>query len=497
MFAMLAAFVLLGVAAASPLAATTFRIGPASPQTTLSLRLALAQSNPDGVIDALYRVSDPDSTSYGQYLSKEEVESFVAPASDTVAAVNSWLTENKLTATSISSAGDWLSVDIPVAKANELFNTTFSLFKHAATGAETVRTLQYSLPGSLQGHVDLVHPTISFPVSLGRSAPAAPERRRSVAFASPKHALRDVDSACANGTVPACVQALYDIPLTPAVHKDLQLGVTGFFGNNAHYAWLETFLETFRPDMDPATNFSVVGIDGGSNDQNVPSVSEGLYSYRSSISNGDLDGFLDEANVLLALDQPPQVLSTSYGFAESNLPFSLVDKLCQAYAQLGARGTTLLFDAGDGGADCAADGSDRFGPTFPSDCPYVTSVGGTQNFSPEEAWIGSSGGFSNYYPRPAYQDAAVSAYLATHGQENAARWNASGRGFPDVAAKADDVIIYENEGYKAFTDITTGNSTVQCPGDVPLHQINATEGWDPVTGFGSPRFDKLLEILNL
>lgn len=188
----------------------------------------------------------------------------------------------------------------------------------------------------------------------------------------------------------------------------------------------------------------------------------------------------------------------------------------------------------------------------------MTSVGGTQNFSPEEAWIGSSGGFSNYYPRPAYQDAAVSAYLAAHGQENAARWNASGRGFPDVAAKADDVIIYENvffhgagtsastpivasivallndrlasvgrpplgflnpwlykEGYKAFTDITTGNSTVQCPSDVPLHQINATEGWDPVrilfycrllrlirilrqvTGFGSPKFDKLLEILNL
>ncbi len=41
--------------------------------------------------------------------------------------------------------------------------------------------------------------------------------------------------------------------------------------------------------------------------------------------DGDLDGFLDEANVLLALDQPPQVLSTSYGFAESNLPFSLVE----------------------------------------------------------------------------------------------------------------------------------------------------------------------------
>lgn len=56
---------------------------------------------------------------------------------------------------------------------------------------------------------------------------------------SPKLATRDVASACSNGTVPACLQALYNIPLTPAVNKDLQLGVTGFFGNNAHYAWLE------------------------------------------------------------------------------------------------------------------------------------------------------------------------------------------------------------------------------------------------------------------
>lgn len=41
--------------------------------------------------------------------------------------------------------------------------------------------------------------------------------------------------------------------------------------------------------------------------------------------DGDLDGFLDEANVLLSLDTPPQVLTTSYGFSESELSFSLVE----------------------------------------------------------------------------------------------------------------------------------------------------------------------------
>ena len=73
----------------------------------------------------------------------------------------------------------------------------------------------------------------------------------------------------------------------------------------------------------------------------------------------------------------------------------------------------------------------------------VTSVGGTEGHAPETAWAGSSGGFSNYFPIPAYQAPALSAYLAAHGHASSAaeRFNASGRGFPDVAAKADDFRI--------------------------------------------------------
>ena len=50
-------------------------VGPAAPEQTLQLRFALTQSDPQGLIDALYRVSDPKSPSYGKYLSKEEVRS--------------------------------------------------------------------------------------------------------------------------------------------------------------------------------------------------------------------------------------------------------------------------------------------------------------------------------------------------------------------------------------------------------------------------------------
>ena len=88
--------------------------------------------------------------------------------------------------------------------------------------------------------------------------------------------------------------------------------------------------------------------------------------------------------------------------------------------------------------------SSTFLPQFPSSCPYVTSVGATRNFDPEVAAYDprfstpfySGGGFSNYFPRPSYQDASVPYYLSTYvGNETyKGLYNVSGRGIPDIAA---------------------------------------------------------------
>lgn len=57
--------------------------GAASPDTTLKLRLALVRKDDAGLIDTLYDVSTPSSTSYGSHLSKEEVRSiYILPLAD-------------------------------------------------------------------------------------------------------------------------------------------------------------------------------------------------------------------------------------------------------------------------------------------------------------------------------------------------------------------------------------------------------------------------------
>jgi tripeptidyl-peptidase I len=111
---------------------------------------------------------------------------------------------------------------------------------------------------------------------------------------------------------------------------------------------------------------------------------------------------------------------------------------------MGLRGVTLLHSSGDSGvgAPCRAnDGSNRaeFTPQFPGTCTYITAVGGTQAYNPEIAWVGSSGGFSNYFSQAWYQKEAIATYLDKHVSAEVKEYykpyaNFTGRGFPDISA---------------------------------------------------------------
>ena len=66
-----------------------------------------------------------------------------------------------MTAETISPAGDWLKVSVPVSKANELFDADFATYTHTGTGKSTIRTLSYAIPAELEGKLDFVHPTVT------------------------------------------------------------------------------------------------------------------------------------------------------------------------------------------------------------------------------------------------------------------------------------------------------------------------------------------------
>ncbi|TFK49384.1 subtilisin-like protein [Heliocybe sulcata] len=523
--------------------------GSASPDANLKLRIALVQGDMAGLEKALYDVSTPSSSLYGQHLSKQEVEEYVKPKQESVDAVNQWLSSEGISASTISPAGDWLQFSIPVSKANELFDADFSVFTHSESGKQAVRTLSYSIPQELVGHLDLVHPTITFPNPYSHlpvvSSPA------------PKNVTVDaaVPSSCARTVTPTCLQDLYGIPTTPATESSNRLAVSGFIEQYANQADLRTFLRSYRTDISSSTTFTLETIDGGSNPQSgydagveanldiqytvglATGVPTSFISVGEDFQDGDLEGFLDIINYLLDMDQPQQVLTTSYGQNENTVSRSLANNLCNAYMQLGARGTSILFASGDGGVSGSQSSSCRnFVPTFPSGCPYMTSVGATTGINPETAADFSSGGFSNYWGVPSYQSSAVSSYLSSIGSTNSGRFNSSGRGFPDVSAQGENVAIVVDgsregvagtscsspifasivsllndeliaagmsplgflnpflysTGASAFNDVTSGDN----PG-CSTNGFSATSGWDPVTGLGTPNYAKLRTAVGL
>ncbi|KAA1474751.1 family S53 protease [Dentipellis sp. KUC8613] len=520
--------------------------GPAPADHVLNLRLALTPSDFKSLEDQLYAVSTPGNPSYGKHLSKQQVEALAAPTPDGLSAVKSWLSSHGLTADAITPAGDWLGLNVTVKQANALLDTQYATFTHQSTGKQTVRTLSYSVPADVKSHISFVHPTVAFPVKpiggpLVLSSPKTQKRTPSP----------DATPSCPSEFTPACAQSQYGIPTTLAKNPSNRLAVAGFIDEWASSSDLQTFLKSFRPDLPSNTSFTTELIDGGENNQNDPGDEANLdVQYTVGVASGvpiefvsvgadnsdGIDGFMDIITSLLNEDDTPNVLTTSYAFNEPELPFSIANTLCNAYAQIGARGTSLFFSSGDGGVSGGQSSEcSKFVPTFPSTCPFVTSVGGT-TFTPKEtAAYFSSGGFSTLFAIPSYQASAVSKYVSSIGTQYHGLYNASGRAFPDISAASTQYPIIINGGVlvgngtscstpliasmvalvndelasagkaplgflnpliyanaDSFTDITEGTN----PG-CNTNGFSATAGWDPVTGVGSPVYSNLRTLAGL
>ncbi|KAF7319284.1 ATP-binding cassette transporter [Mycena chlorophos] len=528
--------------------------GPADSSTQLQFRVALVPNNIAGLESELYAVSDPSSSRYGQHLTPDQVAEYVKPDAASLAAVTSWLQANNIASKSISAAGDVLQIQIPVSQANTLFDTQFSTYTHSAINGTSIRTLQYSLPSDVAPHVAYVHPTTSF-VTHWPSPEVKPMPTQ--------NGKRYIDPSCADISVPTCAIAEYGIPTTPATQANNVLAVSGFGNEFVNDQDIKTFLTQYRPQQANQT-FGTLFFDGGSNTQlsNEGAIETTLeieytlgvvtgapvtYISVGFLQNDGIGGYLDEINGLIAADSRPTVMTTSDGWDEDQLSLAVSQGLCNAYMQLGAMGVSILWESGNGGVG-AGEGEfcTEFVPASPSTCPWVTSVGGSQqileNFTPdtfsEIAADFSTGGFSNYFPVPAYQQEVVSKYIASLNGTYAGLYNTTGRGFPDVAAESVNYIYYVDDGDTGLvsgTDFATPvfasviamlNDELLTAGKSPMGFLNpwlyspagsaalnditvgsnpgcntngfsAGVSWDPVTGLGSPNYAAMKAALGL
>ncbi|KAI0331649.1 subtilisin-like protein [Cubamyces sp. BRFM 1775] len=548
--------------------------GPAPADYAFDLRIGLKQDKFDDLVAALYEVSDPAHEKYGQHLSKEDVAALVAPHPDTVDLVESWLSAHGLdpSACQRSHAGDWVTIRVSVAQAEQMLGTQYNVYRHGKSDDYVVRAMNYSLPSVLHEHVAVVAPTTYFGTMKSMKATSFIQKDRPTieTDADFAHLLKDpaslatVPSSCNSVITPACLRALYNTTsYVPAATDKNSLGIAGYLEEFANRADLQTFYKRFRTDA-VGTSFTTVEVNGGGDDQSEPGVEANLdIQYAEGISfptpniyystggsppfipddetpTNTNEPYLDWLNFILAQDSIPQTFTTSYGDDEQTVPIDYATTVCNLFAQLGARGSSIMFSSGDdgvGGGECLTnDGTntERFQPNFPASCPFVTTVGGTIQINPEVAVDFSGGGFSNYFAQPSYQATAVSAFLKKLGRTNAGLFNTTGRGYPDVAAQGENfqvvvggrvgsvggtsassptfaaVIALLNDfrlsrgkaplgflnpliystGAAGFNDITSGSN----PG-CGTNGFTAGAGWDPVTGLGTPDFGKLQALI--
>lgn len=215
-----------------------------------------------------------------------------------------------------------------------------------------------------------------------------------------------VDASCNSTITPTCLKQLYNaVGYVPSAIKKNEIGITGYLDQ---YANLED-LKLFYEDEVPAavnTSFKFVSINGGLNNQSTDAAGveanlDVQFAFGISYptpgifwSTGGSPPYIPDLNTETNTNEPyvdwldyilkqsdiPSTISTSYDDDEQTVPLSYAKRSCAGFAQLGARGVSLMFSSGDGGVGdgdndpttttCKnAKNETVFLPLFPSSCP--------------------------------------------------------------------------------------------------------------------------------
>jgi len=261
----------------------------------------------------------------------------------------------------------------------------------------------------------------------------------------------------------------------------------------------------------------------------------------------DLFGF---AGFVLNETSPALTWSVSYGEGINGgiggkIATDTAQRLNAEFEKFGVRGLSVLISSGDSGVynRVPVFGKLKFHPSYPACLPSVTAVGATQLNSQgveDSAVDWSGGGFtpSEYFTRSddaTWQADSVDKYLSSGVKLPPAHlWDNKGRGLPDVSAVGVDYKVYVNgapqgvSGTSASCPAVAGifalvNDQLLAAGKKPLgflnpfiyahqdcfrdikkglndggglfhilsHGFEATAGWDPATGVGTPNYEAL------
>ncbi|KAG9384605.1 aorsin precursor [Pyrenophora tritici-repentis] len=500
----------------------------------LPVRIGLKQRNLEHGDRFLHDISDPDSPNFGKHWTGEQVANMFAPHPETSDATLDWLHSSGIDRARVkhSHGCNWVEFSASVSELEDLLQTKYYHYKHE-TGGSRIACDKYGLPHEVREHVDFIMPTIQ----LDSLKPVAQKLPKMMTEVSPKTGSLDNLDMCRILITINCLRAIYKIPVAKFKHESNRLGIAEW-SDYLYLPDLQVFLQRWTsPKITSEVVVDFISIDGGKHSNltvaKASQVIESALDFQTAYSiihsqSTRLCQIGDSVNVdSVGGNQPyvdsaypdpneggysgplqcggapvSNVISVSYAQIEGALPVFYQERQCREWMKLALQGVSVIFASGDSGV------ANTYNSVYPNAC--LNEVYG-----------------------PLFQSSAVETYLTSYARKyGESVFNSSSRGYPDVAALGLNlVIVYLNN------TIDVGGTSASAPifesiinllneerleaGKRPVGFLNpfmyenpgmfndgtegwnpgcgtngfpASKGWDPVTGLGTPNYEKMREV---
>lgn len=499
----------------------------------------------DKLTEEMYKTSTPSSPEYGRHWTLAQVSELTKPKMESIAVVVKWLNLQGIDHVEQGGADEILIVRAKISQIEAAFGVSMQVYR-SAKGVQYFRSMDhYSVPEHIAPHIMMIDGINRLPVR--------PKARASSASTD------SVFGQSPTPVTPQSIRKLYRVSM-PSRSTPIVQAVVSFLEQYWAPADLAAFQQWAGLLVKPIAKLqgynnpavSAAGEEASLDVDYLTGIPEyattWVWSTNGTIANGNEPWLVFLNDMVTYLRTPggdtnfPSVFSMSYQDLEFTVSRPYAIAVCQMFQKLTMTGLTFVTGSGDWGVGCQSQqgaSCTRFTADFPSSCPYVTSLGGTYvNANGVEVNVDfSSGGFSDYFPRPAFQDAVVKSYLSQPSLQGSITsfYNASGRAFPDIATVSTQFQVFcrgfrmpiggtsaatptfaamvtilndhrrsanmPNMGWinpflysayaansNSFTDITSGD---QQDYGCCYKAFAAIPGYDAVTGLGSPMFDIL------
>ena len=402
--------------------------GVVSAASTVALRVYLAGRDPAGLAAYARAVSDPGSTSYGDFLSAAGVQQRYGASAAQLSALRSWLTSRGLSVT--ATTAEYLQVKGSAAAVGSAFGT--SLHQYAtAHGVRRAPTRDVSVPAAVSSaivsvtglsqstlvnrpeHVASTSGSVAKPsarpatkIPIGPNAICSTHYGQNTATGIPPgYATVEPYSQC--NLTPPQLRKAYGVTATGLTGKGATIAIVDAYGSSTMLADANQYSTNhgdqpfqtgqYSEVVTPAdwTNQDSCGGPGGWAPEEALDVemAHGLAPdanivYVGANSCFDTD-FLDAFNNIID-NQLADIVSNSWGelmhSSSGDLPADVIATYEQTFQRAAIEGIGFQFSSGDCGDDdpvAAATGANcdptttRAQTEFPTSDPWVTSVGGT------------------------------------------------------------------------------------------------------------------------